>query len=282
MRDRLDTWDARDEVDVVAELAGPLANMVVAHFLGVPERDRRQFADWTEAIVEANADGDPLAAGARLSELLTYFADLLTWRLADPGDDLLSMLLEPELGVPEIPLEQILGFAFTMVAGGNDTVMSMVAGSAELLAAYPDQRATLTRSPTLDPAPLEELFRMVCPVQGLARTATVDVEIDGITVPVGRKVLLAYGSANRDPREFGPGADELRLGREVKRMLSFGSGAHHCLGAAAARLEVRIALEELLGRYPDFAVDPERGEFAAGSYVRRYARLPLRPGRRRT
>ena len=122
---------------------------------------------------------------------------------------------------------------------------------------------------------------MVCPVQGLARTATVDVEIDGITVPVGRKVLLAYGSANRDPREFGPGADELRLGREVKRMLSFGSGAHHCLGAAAARLEVGIALKSCSAAIPTLPSTRTRCA-SAGSYVRRYARLPLRPGRRRT
>lgn len=282
VRARLDDWDARDEVDLVLELAGPLANMVVAHFLGVPEGDRPQFGVWTEAIVEANANGDPLAAGARLAELLTYFAELLAWRRTEPGDDLLSMLLSPEPGSAEVPLEQILGFAFTMVAGGNDTVMSMIAGSAALLAAHPDQRALLSATPTIDPALLEELFRMVTPVQGLARTTTVDVEIDGVTVPAGRKVLLAYGSANRDPREFGPDAEDLRLDRAVKRMLSFGSGAHHCLGAAAARLEVRIALEELLGRFPEFTVDVERAEFAAGNYVRRYARLPLQPGRRRT
>lgn len=121
----------------------------------------------------------------------------------------------------------------------------------------------------------------MCPVQGLARTTTHDVEIDLTTIPAGRKVLLVYGSANRDPREFGPDADELRLSREVKRTMTFGSGAHHCLGAAAARLEVRIALEELLGRYPEFEVDASHGEFAAGNYVRRFARLPLRPGTRR-
>jgi cytochrome P450 len=321
VRARLDRWDGRDEVDVVAELAGPLANMVVAHFLGVPERDRPQFGVWTEAIVEASANGDPLAAGARLAELLTYFSDLLSWRRAEPGDDLLSMLggcadrrirpmstvagspcgawrmttesqqtrdlsahaaIAPEPDSAEAPLEAILGFAFTMVAGGNDTVMSMIAGSAALLAAHPDQRALLSASATIDPAPLEELFRMVTPVQGLARTTTVDVEIDGVTVPAGRKVLLAYGSANRDPREFGPDAEELRLDREVTRMLSFGSGAHHCLGAAAARLEVRVALEELLDRFPDFTVDVERGDFAPGNYVRRYAQLPLQPGPRRT
>lgn len=278
--ERLDALDGEDEFDVVAGLAGPLANMVVAHFLGVPERDREQFAVWTEAIVSANANGDPLAAGARLTELLTYFSDLLQWRRAAPGDDLLSLLLDRGADGSEVPLEQILGFAFTMVAGGNDTVMAMVAGSLALLAGHPDQRATLSESPTIEAAPIEELFRFVCPVQGLARTTTTDIEFDGITIPAGKKVLLAYASANRDPREFGPDADDLRLDRDVKRMLAFGSGAHHCLGAATARLEVRVALEELLGRYPEFEVDAERGQFAKGNYVRRYASLPLRLGRR--
>lgn len=279
--ERLDRWPELDAVDLVADLAKPLANMVVAHFLGVPESDRSHFATWTEAIVEANADGDPLAAGASLAELLGYFDDLINRRRQQPGDDLLSLLLADRDDGTVVPLEQILGFAFTMVAGGNDTVMGMIAGSAVLLAAHPDQRAVLAAMPTLDPAPIEELFRLVCPVQGLARTTTEDVTIDEVTIPVGRKVLLVYASANRDHREFGGDADTLRLDRDVRRMLTFGSGAHHCLGAAAARLEVRLALEELLARYPEFEVDEEQAVFADGNYVRRYARLPFRPGRRR-
>jgi hypothetical protein len=110
----------------------------------------------------------------------------------------------------------------------------------------------------------------------LARTTSADVELHGTTVPAGRKVLLLYASANRDPREMGPDADELDVGRRPRRILTFGSGPHHCLGAAAARLQARVALEELLARCPDFVVDAAAGELAPGHFVRRYRRLPFR------
>ena len=113
------------------------------------------------------------------------------------------------------------------------------------------------------------------PGQNLARTTTCEVEIDGAVIPSGRKVMLLYGSANRDEREFGPDAGELVVTRGPGRILSFAYGAHHCLGAAVARLQARVALEELLARCPRFTVDAERGEFAPGNYVRRYQSLPF-------
>jgi cytochrome P450 len=123
---------------------------------------------------------------------------------------------------------------------------------------------------------VEELLRLTSPVQGLCRTTTRAVTVGGTTVPPGEKVHLLYGSANRDPREWGPGADELDVGRPIPRMLAFGGGPHHCIGAAAARLQCRVALEELLAALPDFAVDPTRSRLAPGPFVRRYESLPLR------
>jgi cytochrome P450 len=114
-------------------------------------------------------------------------------------------------------------------------------------------------------------------VQGLARTTTRDVELHGTTIPAGRKVLLLYASANRDPREFGDDADALRVERRPRQILSFGYGAHHCLGAAVARLQSRVALEELLGTFPEFTVDAAAGEYAPGHFVRRYRSLPFSP-----
>ena len=177
-------------------------------------------------------------------------------------------------------LARVLGFAFTMVAGGNDTVAGLIAGGAQLLAAHPDQRTRLAAGPDGWPAAVEELLRLTSPVQGLARTTTRAVDVRGTVIPAGRKVLLAYGSANRDPREFGPDADDLRIDRDVRRTMAFSSGAHHCLGAAAARLQGRVALARLTERFPDFAVDDGAATFAAGNYVRRYDSLPLHTGRR--
>ncbi|MCB9372293.1 MAG: cytochrome P450 [Microthrixaceae bacterium] len=282
--DRLVAETAGGEpADLVEALAKPLPSFVVAHYLGVPEADRGRFDRWTEAIVSANATGTVDATSDAVGELLGYFADLVERRRADPGDDTVSRLvhaadLDERTGGAEVPLLRILGFAFTMVAGGNDTATGLIAGGAELLARRPDQRRRLLDDPTLLPGAVEELLRLLSPVQGLARTVTTDVELHGRTIPAGRKVLLVYGSANRDRDEFGPDADELDVARPLGHHLAFGSGAHHCLGAAAARLEGRVVLDELLRRCPRFEVDADAGRFAPGHYVRRHESLPFLAG----
>jgi cytochrome P450 len=122
---------------------------------------------------------------------------------------------------------------------------------------------------------LEEFLRLTSPVQGLARTLTRDAEIAGAKIPKGRKVFLLYASANRDEREFGDDAQRCDVTRKITRHMTFSYGPHHCIGAAAARLQARIALDELLARCPDFSVDPDAGRFAPGSFVRRYESLPF-------
>jgi cytochrome P450 len=276
--ERLDGINARgDEVDIVAELFKPLPSMVVAHFLGVPEADRPRFDRWTDAVVAANAAGDVLGAADAVGELFEYFTHLVELRREQPGDDTVSDLVAAAEADGTPTVLRILGFAFTMVAGGNDTTTGLLGGSAVLLTRHRDQRDLLRESPDLLPAAVEELLRLTSPVQGLARTTTEDADVQGTTIPAGRKVLLLYGAANRDSREFGPDAETLDVTRNPARILSFGSGAHHCLGAAAARLQGRVALEELLRRCPDFEVDEARGEYASGSYVRRHRSLPFRP-----
>lgn len=272
--ERLDAIRGEDEVDIVETLFKPLPSMVVAHYLGVPQADRRRFDAWTDAIVAANAAGDALSAPDAVGELLEYFGHLVERRRTDPGDDTVSDLVAAGDG-DAVPVLRILGFAFTMVAGGNDTTTGMLGGSAELLTAHPDQRSLLLDDPSRIPDAVEELLRLTSPVQGLARTTTRDVEVAGCTIPAGRKVMLLYGSANRDPREFGHDAEELRVDRRPRQIMTFSYGAHHCLGAAVARLQARVALEELLARCPRFTVDAERGEFAPGNYVRRYQSLPF-------
>jgi hypothetical protein len=259
----------------VADVFKPLPSMVVAHYLGVPAEDRDRFDGWTQAIVAATANGDPLQAPNAVGELFSYFSDLIERRRADPGVDTMSLLAAA--GGDKVSIMQALGFAFTMVTGGNDTTTGLLGGAAELLTAHPDQRAVLIDDPSTIPVGVEELLRLTSPVQALARTLTTDVEIDGVTVPAGRRALLLYASANRDQRRFGDDAGTLDMRRNPRPIMAFGYGAHHCLGAAAARLQARVALEELLARCPRFSVDARGGEFAPGHFVRRYQSLPFDP-----
>jgi hypothetical protein len=275
--DRLEKLGAAGGGDVVADLLKPLPSFVVATYLGVPPEDRERFDGWTQGILAANAFGDPRMAATTVGELFAFFADLIERRRDDPGDDVVSELVKLCDDDQLTPM-RILGFAFTMVTGGNDTTTGLLGGGLELLSAHPHQRDLLARRPELIPAGIEELLRLTTPVQGLARSTTRDVEVGGVTIPKGRKVLLLYGSANRDDREFGTNAEELDITRHPRRILSFGYGPHHCLGAAAARLMGRVVLEELLARFPGFTVDPAAGHFAPGNYVRWYESLPFSPG----
>lgn len=209
---------------------------------------------------------------------MTYFTELAERRRREPVDDTISHLVAAGMADDTKGLLAILGFAFTTVTGGNDTATGMLGGAVQLLTSRPDQREILVASPALIPDAVEELLRLTSPVQGLCRTTTRDVEIDGTTIPAGRKVLLLYGSANRDALKYGQDADELDVARRPSQILTFSHGNHHCLGAAAARMQARVALEELLARFPQFEVDVEGVEYAPGPYVRRPTRVPFRVG----
>ncbi|MGA4557097.1 cytochrome P450 [Uniformispora flossi] len=266
------------EVDIIAELYKPLPSFVVGHYLGVDEVDRGQFDAWTEQTVAANASGHPLGAEEAVAGLFAYFTGLIERRRAEPADDTISDLIGV-MGDDITAMIRILGFAFTMVAGGNDTTTGLLGVASELLTAHPDARAHLAAHPEDIPRAVEEFLRLASPVQALARTVTEDWTAHGATVPAGRRVLLLYGSANRDPREFGDTADVLDIARTGHQHAAFGFGPHHCLGAAAARLQARVVLEELLLHCPDFQVDAERGTFAGGSFTRRHQSLPFTPGK---
>ena len=146
----------------------------------------------------------------------------------------------------------------------------------QLLDRNPDQRRLLAGDPDLIADGVEEFLRLTSPVQGLARTTTRAVTLHGTTIPAGRKVLLLYASANRDERQYGPDAAALDVSRRPRNILTFSHGAHHCLGAAAARMQSRVALTELLARCPDFEVDEGGIVWAGGSYVRRPLSVPVR------
>ena len=207
--ERIENIRARGEGDIVAELFKPLPSMVVAHYLGVPQQDWAQFDGWTQAIVAANtAEGGIVGAletvGDAVGTMMAYFTALIERRRTEPEDDTISHLVAAGLGADgDISgILSILGFTFTMVTGGNDTVTGMLGGSMPLLHERPDQRQLLVDDPDLIPDAIEELLRLTSPVQGLARTVTRDVTIGNTTIPAGRRVLLLYGSANRDERQY--------------------------------------------------------------------------------
>jgi cytochrome P450 len=279
--ERIERLRAAGGGDIIAELFKPLPSMVVAHYLGVPDADRARFDGWTDAIVAASTEaGGVVSASDAVLEMMGYFAGLIERRRTDPGDDTVSHLVAAGLGADgdAAGLLSILAFTFTMVAGGNDTTTGLLGGAVQLLDQNPDQRRMLTENPELISDAIEEFLRLTSPVQGLARTATEDVTIDGRTIPAGRKVLLLYASANRDERQYGPDAAELDVTRRPRNILTFSHGAHHCLGAAAARMQSRVALTELLSRCPDFEVDESGIVWASGNYVRRPVSVPVRIG----
>lgn len=269
--------------DIVTELFKPLPSMVVAHYLGVPEEDWVQFDGWTQAIVAANtAEGGVAGAletvGDAVGSMMAYFTGLIERRRTDPEDDTISHLVAAGVGADGdiAGTLSILAFTFTMVTGGNDTVTGMLGGSMPVLHERPDQRKILLDNPELITDAVEELLRMTSPVQGLARTTTRDVTIGDTTIRAGRRALLLYASANHDERQYGPDAGELDVTRCPRNILTFSHGAHHCLGAAAARMQSRVALTELLARCPDFEVDESGIVWAGGSYVRRPLSVPIR------
>ncbi|MCB0941144.1 MAG: cytochrome P450 [Mycobacterium sp.] len=276
--ERIERLRAAGGGDIVTELFKPLPSMVVAHYLGVPEEDRDRFDGWTEAIVAANTTGSVASVGAAVGSMMGYFAELIERRRRDPGDDTVSHLVAAGVGADgdAAGTLAVLAFTFTMVTGGNDTTTGMLGGSVQLLYQRPDQRRLLAGQPDLIGDAVDELLRLTSPVQGLARTTTRAVQLHGRTIPAGRKVLLLYGSANRDERQYGADAGELDVTRRPRNILTFSHGAHHCLGAAAARMQARVALTELLARCPDFEVDESGIVWAGGGYVRRPLAVPFR------
>src|ERR1700730_6188296 len=281
--ERLERLLADGGGDIVAELFKPLPSMVVAHYLRVPEEDRKQFDGWTEAIVAANTTEGGVAGaleslGDAVGAMMADFPELIERRRRDAGDDTISHLVAAGVGSDGdiAGTLSVLAFTFTMVTGGNDTTTGMLGGAVQLLHQRPDQRRLLTDNPVLIPDAVDEFLRLTSPVQCLGRTVTRDVRVDDTAIPEGRRVLLLYGSANRDERQYGSEAGELDVTRRPAKILTFSHGAHHCLGAAAARMQSRVTLTELLSRCPDFEVGEDAIVLAGGCYVGRPLSVPFK------
>jgi cytochrome P450 family 130 len=278
-------------VDLHQHFSSTVPTFVLAELLGIPRGDQERFAPWVAALTQLQNDGFALDAGednaagqaalGAMAEMMEYFSAAIDARRSDPSDDLLGALVTAELDVPGEPAQRltdwdILGFCFVMVAGGSDTTAALISAAVTLLDEAPDQRQLLVDDPGLIPDALVEFLRLESSVQGLARMTTTDVEVRGVRIPAGQKVMMLYAAANRDPREFGDTADALDVRRDIPRHLSFSSGPHFCVGNHLARLQARIALEELLAAHPRISVDPSEGRRHESPFVRGWRSLPVR------
>jgi hypothetical protein len=266
------------DVDLHRDFSSPVPTFVLGRLLGIPEADRARFDPWVSALTRLQnegfaVDGIGAAAGA-VAEMFEYFSHVIAQRRADPQDDLLGALVAAELDGTRLSDWDILGFCFVMVAGGNDTTGNLISHGVMLLDADHTTRERLVGDPALIPGALLEFLRLESSVQGLARRTTEPVTIHGVSVPAGVKVLMLFGSGNRDEREFGPNADRLDITRDIKRHLGFSSGVHFCIGSHLARLQARVAFEELLARQPHLGVDVTAGQRLHSSFTRGWVSLP--------
>ena len=261
--------------DLVEDLAKPLPSIVIADLLGVPREDRKAFRQWSDQMIQDNPDDPAVAARAMegAASLLAYFADLIAERRRSPRDDLLTALITAEVDGEHLSEEELFGMCVLLLVAGNETTTNLVSNAAVLFAQNPGQWRAIVADPSLLPGAVEECLRVDSPVQALARTLTRPVVRHDRTMNEGDKVLLVYGSANRDEREFSE-PDTFDIERTIDRQLAFGHGIHFCLGAPLARLEAQIAYSELLRRSPEWAVTGAPERMHSGP-IRGLLRLPV-------
>jgi cytochrome P450 family 130 len=273
--EQIDALRAAGGGDLVTEVAVPVPTAMVGHFLGVPETDRARFHRWAGAVVAGTSGAAFHQEHDRaVRELYAYFHDLIERRRCEPTDDLIGTLIASEIDGAHLTTQDILGFCFNIVVGGIETTTNLISNGMALLAAHPESARRLAVEPGLIPQAIEEFLRLETPVAGLCRTTTRAVILHGVTIPAGEKVLLMFGAANRDEREFSD-PDRLDLDRGVERHLAFGHGAHYCIGAALARLMGRVAFEELTARLGDSHVDVARGRRLRAAVSRGWESLPI-------
>ncbi len=272
----LDRFVETGECDWVADFSGRLPMDVVSEMLGVPQGDRDELRTWADLVLhrEEGVRGVPRAGVESSGKLLGYFSEMIEGRRRKPGDDLASVLLDVEIDGERLEDSQILAFCYLMIIAGNETTTKLLANCFYWLGRNPAQRAKVEGHPERIPDWIEETLRYDNSTQLLARTLLVDVEMHGQRMEAGDKVLLLVGSANRDEAVF-PEPERYDLDRATVEHLSFGRGAHFCLGASLARLEARVSLEEAVRRLPEWRVDEAGAERVHNPNVRGFSKLPL-------
>ncbi len=272
----LDRVVDRGRAELVRELTFPFPIQVIARILGVPGDDAARFHEWAWWIINVAADPDRgLAASA---DLKAYLLDVVEERRARPGEDVISDLVQAELDGQRLDDEEILSFLRLLLPAGAETTYRATGNLLFALLTHPDQLAAVAADRSLLPQAIEEAIRWESPLLITSRTATVDTEVAGVTIPAGSQVVPHVGSANHDESRW---ADPERydLFREQKPHASFGFGPHMCLGMHLARLEMRVAAEAVLDRLPDLRLDPDAEDVHVhGERFRSPTSLPVRFG----
>jgi cytochrome P450 len=266
-----------ETVDYVAEFAAKLPMDVISELMGVPVPDRDRIRAMADGVIHRE-DGVTDVPGSAIKasiNLIVYYRQMIAERRKKPTEDLTSALLEAEIDGDRLTDEEILGFMFLMMIAGNETTTKLLANAAFWGHKNPDQLAPVYADLSLVPLWVEETLRYDTSSQILARTMSGELDLYDTTISEGDVLLLLPGSAHRDERVF-DNPDDYLIGREIgSKLLSFGSGAHFCLGAHLARMEARVALTELFTRIRGYQVDEANAVRVHSSNVRGFAHLPM-------
>jgi cytochrome P450 len=263
--------------DLVRDFAARMPMRVIGMLLGIPEQDQEAIRDQVDANLRTEA-GQPMTRSDAF-ESGDMFAEYIDWRAEHPSDDVMTELLlaefEDETGARRrLTREELLVYVSVVAGAGNETTTRLIGWAGKVLAEHPDQRRELVEDPSLIPNAIEELLRFEPPAPYVGRYVAKDVELHGQTVPAASAMLFLIGAANRDDRKY-PDGDRFDIHRTIGAHLTFGYGPHFCLGAALARLEGRVALDEVLKRFPEWEVDWEGAKLAPTSTVRGWEHLPV-------
>jgi cytochrome P450 len=264
--------------DFVADLGAQLPMRTIGMLLGIPEADQEEARDRANANLRTEP-GEPMDVSADNIGESEFFADYIDWRATHPSDDLMTDLLNAEFTdqtgtTRRLSRDEVLMYVSMVSGAGNETTNRLIGWMGKVLGEHSDQRRELVDDRSLVPNAIEELLRFEPPTPHVARYVARDVELYGATVPAGSALLCLSGSANRDERKY-PDPDRFDVRREVGQHLTFGYGIHYCLGAALARLEGRVALDEMLIRFPEWEVDSDGARRAPTSTVRGWDSMPV-------
>jgi cytochrome P450 len=274
----LDPFVGEQSFDFVRDLGAQVPMQVIGMLLGIPEEEWAAVRDHSDAKVQ-QAPGQARNFRASNDFADAFFTEYVEWRASHPADDLMTELLSAEFRddtgtVRRMSRDEILIFVNLLATAGNETTNRLIGWSGKVLADHPDQRRALVADRSLLANTVEELLRYESPAQRICRYVTRDVSYYGETVPAGSVMMLLSGSANRDHQAFPPDGDRFDIQRRIRHHLAFGYGAHFCLGAALARLEARVVLDEVLNRFPEWHVDIENAELGSTN-VRGWSSLPV-------